>query len=122
MQESGSEYFPIFEIEGKRISLRYPHLINISVLLGLANGPLIFLFYFYLAEKKYPPYAILHFIPFVIFLINQLFYYLQSPDFKFNSFVISRDLDLPLRIINPAFTSDPLGLRNLGGPLGRTGQ
>jgi len=79
------------------ISLRYPHLIDISVPLGLANGPLIFLFYFYLAEKKYPRYAILHFIPFVIFLINQSFYYLQDPDFKFNSFVVSRNIDLPQR-------------------------
>jgi len=70
-----------------------------------------------MAEKKYPPYMILHFIPLAVFTINQFFYYLQSADFKFNSFIVSRGLDLPLRITPDTFISDPLGLRNLGGLL-----
>jgi len=99
------------------ISLRYPHLIDISVPLGLAFGPLIYVFYYFIAEKKYPQYAVLHFIPLAVFTVNQSFYYLQSADFKFNSFIVSRDLDLPLRITRDIFTSDPLGLRSLGGLL-----
>jgi AraC-like DNA-binding protein len=97
------------------ISLRYPHLIDISLPLGLAIGPLLYMFYFYLAEKKYPRFVVLHFIPFVIFLINQSFYFLQGEDFKYNSFIVSRSFDLPLRNIHNTFISDPLRLRNLGG-------
>lgn len=99
------------------ISLRYPHLIDISLPLGLAIGPLIYVFYFFVAEKKYPRYVILHFIPLVVFSINQSFYYLQGAAFKYNSFIESRGLDIPLRIIHNTFISDPLGLRYLGGLL-----
>jgi AraC-like DNA-binding protein len=75
------------------------------------------MFYFYLAEKKYPRFVILHFIPLAIFSINQSFYYFQDADFKYNSFIVSRGFDLPLRIIHDTYISDPLGLRSLGGLL-----
>lgn len=97
------------------ISLRYPHLIDISLPVGLAIGPLLYMFYFYLAEKRYPRFVVLHFIPFFIFSVNQSFYYLQSEDFKYNSFIVSRGFDLPLRIVHDTFISDPLRMRNLGG-------
>lgn len=97
------------------ISLKYPHLIDISLPLGLAIGPLAYFFYYFLAEKKFPRYVFLHLIPLCIFTINQAFYYLQSADFKYNSFVKARGFDLPLRLTHDSFTSDPLVLRNLGG-------
>jgi len=97
------------------ISIRYPHLIDISLPLGLAIGPLIYVFYFSVAEKKYPRHLLFHFIPSAVFTINQSFYYLQAADFKYNSFIVSRGLDLPLRITHDTFISDPLEIRNLGG-------
>jgi len=99
------------------ISLRYPHLIDISVPLGLLNGPLIYLLYFYFANRKYPKNLLFHLIPAAVIFINQTFYYFQSSDFKYNSFVISRNINLPLRDVPDGIMADPLGFRNFGGAL-----
>lgn len=99
------------------ISLRYPHLIDISQPLGLVLGPVIYFLYYFYANRKYPQNFILHLIPAIIFFIGYAFYFFQSADFKYNSFVVARGLHLPLKNIPGGVISDPLRLKNFGGEL-----
>lgn len=97
------------------ISLDFPHLLDISVSLGLLVGPVLYFMSHYLLHRKLPKYLWLHISPFVVFSINQSFYYAQSGSFKYNSFIKSRGLNLPLVEENVAFSADPLGIRyNIG--------
>lgn len=99
------------------ISLRYPHMIDISVPLGLITGPLIWSFYSRFSTGRHPRLILLHLIVPAVFTFNLLFYYTSSADFKYNSFVIARGLNLPLKNISDGIISDPLGLRMLGDEL-----
>ena len=99
------------------ISLRYPHMIDISVPLALITGPLIWSLYVHISTGRHPRLFILHLIAPAVFTFNLLFYYTRSADFKYNSFVIARGLDLPLKHISDVTISDPLGLRVLGDEL-----
>lgn len=99
------------------ISLRYPHLIDISQSLGLVLGPVIYFLYYYFANRKYPRFLVLHIIPAIVFFINQAFYFFQSSDYKYNSFIIARGFKLPLKNIPEGLISDPLRLKNFGGEL-----
>jgi AraC-like DNA-binding protein len=99
------------------ISLKCPHLIDISQPLGLVLGPVIYILYYFFANRKYPQYFILHLIPAIIFLVNHAFYFFQSADFKYNSFVIARNFNLPLKNVSDGVIPDPLRLRSFGGEL-----
>jgi len=48
-------------------------------------------------------------------MVYFLFFYLQDADFKYNIFIRSRGLDLPLRMDQVLFSPDPLRIRNLTG-------
>lgn len=96
-------------------TLRYPHLLDISVPFSLAMGPLTYHYtrnYLLVRKDKY---LFLHYLPALFCMVYFLFFYLQDADFKYNIFIRSRGLDLPLRMDQVLFSPDPLRIRNLTG-------
>jgi len=99
------------------ITLKFPHLLDISTPFTLATGPLIFFIFRFYNKKRLPKYWILHLVPAIIFLVNHLFYFFEHPDNKYNALVLSRNLNLPLRETYSSDLVDPLHLMHLGGEL-----
>ncbi len=93
------------------VSLNFPHLLDISVPLGLLVGPVLYFMGQHLLNRKLPRSFWLHLLPFIVFSINQGFYYAQSGGFKYNSFITSRGLDLIPMEEKVVFSTDPLGIR-----------
>lgn len=98
-----------------RLSITYPHFIDISVPIGLLFGPIVFIAYLKSLENRFPKRLWLHFVPFLLLFINQLFYYTQSANFKYNAFVKSRNLDFSLKEVTSYWPRDPLGIMHLTG-------
>jgi AraC-like DNA-binding protein len=93
-------------------TLKSPFLLDLAVPFSFAMGPL---FYHYICRslKNSPDkYLLLHYIPFVFFFAYSFFFILQPNDFKYNVFVSSRNLDLPLREVILQHSFDPLNIRN----------
>ncbi|MEO0570437.1 MAG: AraC family transcriptional regulator [Bacteroidota bacterium] len=86
-------------------------MLDISVPLGLLVAPVVYFMIHYLLNKRLPNYRFVHMLPFLLYLINQTFYYAQSANFKYNSFIKSRGLDFPLKPDHAIFSPDPLGIR-----------
>ena len=97
------------------LSLDYPHLIDISQPLGFILGPILYAHYYNSIHQKLPKKLWWHSVPFLIFLLNQVFYFIQNADFKYNSFIRARELILPLREAEAFFYVDPLGVREYTG-------
>ncbi len=99
------------------ITLKFPHLLDISTPFTLATGPLIYFIFCFYNKKKLPRNWFLHLVPVTIFFINHLFYFHEHPDNKYNALILSRDLSLPLREAHSSDLVDPLNLMHLGGEL-----
>ena len=99
------------------LTLKFPHLLDISTPFTLATGPLIYFIFHFYNKKKLPKYWLLHLVPVIIFLVNHLFYFFEHPDNKYNALVLSRDLNLTLRETHSSNLVDPLNLMHLGGEL-----
>lgn len=99
------------------LTLKFPYLLDISTPLTLATGPLFYLIYYYYNNHRLPSNWFLHILPVLIFFVNHLFYFLEDPNKKYNSLVLSRGLELPLREARFVKYSDPLGLMQYGGEL-----
>jgi AraC-like DNA-binding protein len=95
-----------------RFVLKAPYLLDISVSFTMAIGPLIYHYIRRSLINKPDSYFYLHYILFLFFFLYSLFFVLQPDVFKYNVFIISRSIDLPLKevVLNHSF--DPLGLRS----------
>jgi len=96
-------------------TLLHPHWLDISVPLSLAMGPLIYHYVMAWLKGKTPPHALWHYLPAICYLGYSLFFLLQSEEFKYNVFIISRELDLPLQPNVSVFSADPLQIRQYTG-------
>lgn len=99
------------------VTLKFPHLLDISTPYTLATGPLLYFIYHVYNQKRLPKNWFLHLVPVIIFFINHQFYFLEHPDNKYNALVLSRDLNLPLLDIHLSTLTDPLNLFHKGGEL-----
>lgn len=99
------------------VTLKFPHLLDISTPFTLATGPMLYFIYHFYNKKKLPENWFLHLVPVIVFFINHQFYFLEHPDNKYNALVLSRDLNLPLRDTYLSTLTDPLNLMHLGGEL-----
>ena len=96
-------------------TLKAPFLLDLSLPFTLSMGPIFYHYFSRSLKNRSDKYFILHYIPFVIFFIYSLFFIIQPNDFKYNVFVISRNIDLPLREVVLHHPFDPLGIRNMAG-------
>jgi AraC-like DNA-binding protein len=54
----------------------------------------------------------LHFIIFFFYLLYMCFYFVQSDEYKYNSYIDSKHPDWPFLNVPAKFSDDPLGIRN----------
>jgi len=86
---------------------------NFSEPLSFAIGPLMFLYIYAEINRHKPRLQLLHFIPFVFWLGDSVFYYVQAMEFKVYSYY---DFQFPqMEVVRPvqSVDSDPLGLRKI---------
>ena len=72
------------------------------------------LFYLFIKRSLIPQFKkqdLLHFIPFLIWVGNMMFYFTLSPEFKYNSYIDAKHPDWPFLDIMPSHVEDPLGIR-----------
>lgn len=79
--------------------------------------PLVFLIIKAKLGQGYTREDHVHFFPFVFYLIYCFTYFLQSPEFKFNSYVYCYQPDWQTIPVNIKIPEDPLGLRESLAPL-----
>jgi AraC-like DNA-binding protein len=98
-----------------RYTLKFPFLLDISVPFTFAMGPLFYHYIFRSLKNSTDRYLLLHYIPFAFFFAYSFFFMLQPNDFKYNVFVSSRNIGLPLKEVILPHAFDPLGIRNRTG-------
>ncbi len=86
-------------------------LTNFSEPLNFTIAPVIYLFMSSQLGDKRTRKDWLHFVPFAIWLVYCMFFFLQPDVFKYNDGLIVMNLDIP-PIKTTTYTGDPLGLRN----------
>jgi AraC-like DNA-binding protein len=86
---------------------------NFSEPLNLIYGPLIYLYVKRSIDQDSYKKDWMHFIPFLIYLLYSLFYFVQSPEYKYNSYVDSFHPDWPLLKVTSSIPEDPLGIRSI---------
>lgn len=106
------------------ILLNYTGLIVKVIYIENYSEPFIFLLapLFYLIIKarlneKYTPEDHVHFMPFVFYFAYCFLYFLQSPEFKYNSYVYCYQPGWEILPINYVIPEDPLNLRKSLAPL-----
>ncbi len=104
---------------GSEILLNYTGLIvkviwieNYSEPFVFLLAPLLFLIIKTSLKEKYTKDDWIHFLPFAIYFIYSFFYFLQSPEFKYNSYVYCYQPGWDYLKVNKLLPDDPLGLRN----------
>ena len=85
---------------------------NFSEPLNLIYGPLIYLFVKSSIDQDRYEKDWMHFIPFLIYLLYSFFYFVQSPEYKYNSYIDSYHPDWPLLKVTSSISEDPLGIRS----------
>ena len=85
---------------------------NFSEPLNFAIGPLFYLFLRNAVNSEKSKRDWMHFIPFGLYLLYSIFYFIQSNEFKYNSFVWCYHPDWQCIDADILFSDDPLGIRN----------
>ena len=94
-----------------RYTLKFPFLLDISVSFTMAMGPLFYHYIYTSLTNKSDKYLLFHYVPFALFFIYSFFFILQPDAFKYNVFVSSRGINLPLREVIIRYPYDPLSIR-----------
>lgn len=100
-----------------RYTLQFPHFLDISWSVSFLFGPLILVYFKVYLRGNFERRYLLYFIPFVILFLYSFAFNLQDEAYKFNIFVQTRGIDLPLKEFNQQFNSNPLGLRTTGNKI-----
>lgn len=88
------------------------HWVNFSEPFNFAIAPLVYFFITRQLGDQLKRSDWLHAIPFVLWLVYSMFFYLQTENFKFNSIVDAMQLDIPFREWDHTFPDNPLRIRN----------
>ena len=80
--------------------------------LNLLIGPFLFLYVKRSLDLAGSKMELSHFVLPVLYLAYLSFDLVQSNDFKYNAYVISSNLDLPLREVHSTISNDPLKINN----------
>lgn len=91
---------------------KYLHFTNFSEPLNFAIAPLIYLFMSKQLGSPWKKLDWLHLVPFLFWLVYSLYFYLQPVEFKYDSIIMSMNLDLPLKRGHAPFPDNPLKIRN----------
>ena len=75
-------------------------------------APLFFLFLKRSLKPEFDKKDLLHFIVFLIWFGNMLFYFTQPDEFKYNNYIGAKHPDWPYLQVIPTHIADPLGVRN----------
>ncbi len=100
-----------------RYTLQFPHLLDISWSISFLYGPLILLYFKIYLRGNLNRKDLLYFIPFIILFFYSFAFNLQDGAYKYNIFIETRDINLPLRKFNQQFDSNPFGLRTTGNKI-----
>ncbi|MFZ0283585.1 MAG: hypothetical protein WAL29_18170, partial [Bacteroidales bacterium] len=95
-----------------RYVIKMPFIFDISVPFAFAMGPLFYQYIRTLIKDTADKNLIWHYIPFAFFFVYSFFFLIQPDDFKYNVFISSRNIDLPLKEVTLNHSFDPLGLRS----------
>lgn len=74
-------------------------------------GPLFFLYVKRNMQPNFDRRDLLHFIIFLFWLLYMIFYFTQSPEFKYNSYLYCKHPDWPYLEVDQSHSDDPLGIR-----------
>ncbi|HEX2396346.1 MAG TPA: helix-turn-helix domain-containing protein [Bacteroidales bacterium] len=127
-QDRTNLYFGLFLISciilNSEILLNYSGLIVKVISVENYSEPFIFLpmpFIYMLVKarlnEKYTREDYVHFFPFVFYFLYCFLYFLQSPEFKYNSYVYCYKPDWAVLSVDMRLPEDPLGLRKSLAPL-----
>jgi AraC-like DNA-binding protein len=86
---------------------------NFSEPLNFVYGPLIYLFVRRSLDQKHTEKDWMHFLFFFIYLAYCSLYFVQSPEYKYNSYVDSFHPDWPFLKVPAIVPEDPIGLRKI---------
>jgi len=78
--------------------------------LNLIIGPFLYLYVKRSLDKPGSRIEMINFILPLLYLIYLSFSLIQSNDFKYNSYVLSSQVNLPLREVHPKISNDPLNI------------
>jgi AraC-like DNA-binding protein len=98
-------------------TLKHPHLLDVSVPLSFTMGPLIYQYVSGFFSGKTSKNSYWHYMPAALYLAYSMFFFLQSGEFKYNIFIQSRGLDIPLQDTIRNFSPDPWQIRGFTGIL-----
>jgi AraC-like DNA-binding protein len=85
---------------------------NFSEPINFVYGPLIYLFVKRSIDQSNKGKDWMHFIVFFFYLAYTCLYFVQSPEYKYNSYVDSYHPDWPILDVRAVIPEDPLGIRN----------
>jgi AraC-like DNA-binding protein len=86
---------------------------NFSEPLNFVYGPLVYLFVKRSIDQSNSRKDWMHFIVFFFYLAYTSLYFIQSPEYKYNSYVDSYHPDWAFLDVNPVVPEDPLGIREI---------
>lgn len=88
------------------------HLLNIPTPLQLALGPLLFHCTQIALGKEVKFYnKWMHYLPFLLYTLYTIFFFIQPIEFKYNAFVGSFRPDVPFLPVQRIISNDPLGIQ-----------
>jgi AraC-like DNA-binding protein len=86
---------------------------NFSEPLNFIYGPLIYLFVKRSLDQTHTEKDWMHFIVFFIYLAYCSLYFVQSPEYKYNSYIDSFHPDWPFLNVKAIVPEDPIGIRKI---------
>lgn len=87
------------------------HYYDASEPFNFAYGPVLFLYIYAFLKQQLPPRWGLHFIPFGLYLLYALLFFIQSSDYKYNAFLSAYHPELPHLATQELWSEDPLGIK-----------
>ena len=95
-----------------RLIFKFLWATNFAEPANFAMAPLLYLFAISQFEKVKSATYWLHFVPFIIWSVYCIFFFIQPDVFKFNSNIDVMQLDIPFMTAPQLISDDPLGIRN----------
>ena len=89
----------------------FAYLDNFSESLCFAIGPLFYLYIISNINGKIKTRQLLHLLPFILYTIYNILYFVQPTDYKYYAYTISYFQDIDQEVVYPIFNDDPLLLR-----------
>ncbi len=92
-------------------------LVDYSESANFLNGPLLYFLVLSFLQKDLPRKHMLHYLPFIFYLLYMGFFFLQGPEHKFNAFISAYYPDLEHVESIRQFSADPLGIKKYINPI-----